>query len=321
MKVSICCITYNHGKYIRKALDSFLLQKRNFGIEILINDDASTDDTQDIIREYERKYPEIIKPIYHSENMYSQGVTNPSGMYNFPRAEGKYIAMCEGDDYWCDDEKLQMQVDYMEDHPEVSFCFHAAKIENLDASFSPSLIRPYERDGIISAKEVINKKTHYPTASLLLKTEYMKKLPQYYFDCKVGDIPMQIISVKYGDAYYIDRIMSVYRMGVPTSWTNSQFSGDYKKKQEEYFQNMEKMYEAYDKDCEYRFHSEVVEAIKRLRFLTYVNTRDFKHILSKKFKKEYSQLDFRERFFIKFEHYMPLMYNIVRKTALKFKKL
>jgi glycosyltransferase len=320
MKVSICCITYNHGKYIRKAIDSFLAQKRNFDIEILINDDASTDDTANIIREYQEKYPDIIKPLFHEENMYSQGVTNPSGTYNFPRATGKYIAMCEGDDYWCDENKLQIQVDYMEDHSEISFCFHAAKVENLDATFSPNLIRPYESSGVISAKEVINKRTHYPTASLLLRTEYMKDLPKYYFECKVGDIPMQIISAKYGDAYYIDKVMSVYRMGVPTSWTASQFSGDYKRKQEEYYQNMEVMYKVYDEDSKYRFHTEVESATKRLRFLTYVNIRDFKNILSREFKKEYKELDFRERFFIKFEYLLPMVYKLVRKAALYFKR-
>ena len=320
MKVSICCITYNHGKYIKKAIDSFLAQKRDFDIEILINDDASTDDTADIIREYEKKYPDIIKPIYHDENMYSKGVTNPSGVYNFPRASGEYIAMCEGDDYWCDDEKLRMQVDILDKNKDISFCFHAAKVENLDNTFSPNLIRPYEKSMRITAKEVINKRTHYPTASLLLRSEYMKSLPQYYFDCKVGDIPMQIISAKYGDAYYIDRVMSVYRMGVPTSWTASQFSGDYKKKQEDYYQNMKRMYEAYDKDSDYRFHSEVEAAKKRLRFLTYVNVRDFKNILSKRYKNEYKELDFRERFFIKFEYFLPGVYNLVRKTALSLKK-
>lgn len=319
MKVSICCITYNHGKYIKRAIESFLAQKRDFDIEILINDDASTDDTADIIGEYEKKYPDIIKPLYHKENMYSKGVTNPSGMYNFPRAGGEYIAMCEGDDYWCDDAKLQRQVDYMDAHKEISFCFHAAKVENLDATFSPTLIRPYEDSRIISAKEVIDKRVHYPTASLLLRTEYMKHLPRYYFECMVGDIPMQIISAKYGDAYYIDRVMSVYRMGVPTSWTASQFSGDYKRKQEEYYQNMEIMYKAYDKDSEYRFHLEVEAAERRLRFLTYVNVRDFKNILSKEFKKEYLELSLRERFFIRFEHCFPHLYNVVRNLALKFK--
>ena len=131
---------------------------------------------------------------------------------------------------------------------------------------------------------------------------------------------MQIISVKYGDAYYIDKVMSVYRMGVPTSWTASQFSGDYKRKQEEYYQNMEAMYKAYDEDSGYKFHDEVLSAAKRLRFLTYVNTRDFKNILSKDFKKEYNELDFRERFFIKFEYFLPALYKFVRNTALYLKR-
>ena len=131
---------------------------------------------------------------------------------------------------------------------------------------------------------------------------------------------MQIISAKYGDAYYIDRVMSVYRMGVPTSWTASQFSGDYKKKQEEYYQNMKRMYEEYDKDSDYRFHKEVESARKRLRFLTYVNIRDFKNILSKEYRLEYKELDFRERFFIKFEYFLPNIYKTVRKAALSLKK-
>ncbi|HHX61228.1 MAG TPA: glycosyltransferase [Epulopiscium sp.] len=99
--VSICCLAYNHEKFIRQALDGFIMQESNFPIEVLIHDDASTDDTANIIREYEKKYPEIIKPIYQTENQYSKGV-GISVTYNFPRAKGKYIAMCEGDDYWTD---------------------------------------------------------------------------------------------------------------------------------------------------------------------------------------------------------------------------
>ena len=97
--VSICCITYNHAPYIRQCLDGFMMQQTNFTFEVLIHDDASTDGTADIIREYESKYPDIIKPIYQTENQYSKGV-KVSATFNFPRAKGKYIAMCEGDDYW-----------------------------------------------------------------------------------------------------------------------------------------------------------------------------------------------------------------------------
>ncbi|MFK2238497.1 glycosyltransferase family 2 protein [Bacteroides fragilis] len=104
--VSIFCITYNHSSYIRQCLDGFLIQKTNFPFEVLIHDDASTDDTAGIIKEYEAKYPDIIKPIYQVENQYSKGL-DINIVYNLPRARGKYIAMCEGDDYWIDPLKLQ----------------------------------------------------------------------------------------------------------------------------------------------------------------------------------------------------------------------
>lgn len=121
--VSICCLTYNHILYIRQCLDGFMMQKINFPIEILIYDDASTDGTQGIIREYENKYPDIIKPIYQKENQYSKGI-KVSLVYNYSRAKGKYIALCEGDDYWTDPYKLQKQVDFLESHPDYVMCSH-----------------------------------------------------------------------------------------------------------------------------------------------------------------------------------------------------
>ena len=108
--VSICVVTYQHAKYIRQALDSFLAQKCDFDFEILIHDDASTDGAADIIAEYEQRYPDKIRAILQKENQYSQGITNISGAFNFPRARGKYIALCDGDDYWCDENKLAIQV-------------------------------------------------------------------------------------------------------------------------------------------------------------------------------------------------------------------
>ena len=100
-----------------------MMQKINFPIEILIYDDASTDGTQGIIREYEKKYPDIIKPIYQKENQYSKGI-KVSLVYNYSRAKGKYIALCEGDDYWTDPYKLQKQVDFLESHPDYVMCSH-----------------------------------------------------------------------------------------------------------------------------------------------------------------------------------------------------
>src|SRR5690606_25359461 len=103
--------------FIRQCLDGIFMQKCNFEYEILIHDDASTDDTQKIIKEYQQKYPEIIKPILQTENQYSKGVRGIMARFNFPRAKGKYIALCEGDDYWTDPLKLQKQIDFLENNP------------------------------------------------------------------------------------------------------------------------------------------------------------------------------------------------------------
>lgn len=122
IKVSIICITYNHERYVRKAIESFLIQKVNFDYEILIHDDASTDSTATIIREYEKKYPNLIKVIYQKENQYSKGKPVSSNLYKMSR--GKYLAFCEGDDYWIDENKLQKQVDFLEKNGEYYAIYH-----------------------------------------------------------------------------------------------------------------------------------------------------------------------------------------------------
>lgn len=126
--LSICCITYNHARYIEQALTGFLIQKTTFPIEILIHDDASTDGTADIIRAYEQRYPKIIKPTYQVENQFSKGVrVGIDNNYNL--ATGEYVAFCEGDDYWTDSCKLQKQVDFLNGHPDYSMTSHDVTFE------------------------------------------------------------------------------------------------------------------------------------------------------------------------------------------------
>lgn len=121
--VSVCVLSYNHEKYLRQCLDGIFMQKVSFPFEVRVHDDASTDRSQEIIKEYQQRYPDILKPVLQSENQYSKG----GGILNkflLPLCEGKYIALCEGDDYWTDSLKLQKQVDFLEGHEEYSMCFH-----------------------------------------------------------------------------------------------------------------------------------------------------------------------------------------------------
>lgn len=124
--VSICTAVYNHEPFLRECFEGFIMQKTNFAFEVLVHDDASTDGSTNIIREYTAKYPHIFKPIYQQENQYSKGV-KVSLKYQYPRAQGKYIALCEGDDYWTDPLKLQKQVDFLESHPDYVMCSHRFK--------------------------------------------------------------------------------------------------------------------------------------------------------------------------------------------------
>ena len=119
--VSICTVAYQHAPFIRACMDGVLMQKTTFPFEFLLHDDASTDGTTDIIREYEARYPDIIKAIYQTENQFSKGVQIWAKLL-FPQARGKYIAMCDGDDYWTDPLKLQKQVDFLESHPDYTIC-------------------------------------------------------------------------------------------------------------------------------------------------------------------------------------------------------
>ena len=224
--VSVHCLTYNHGKYIRKTLSSFVEQKTNFKFEVLIHDDASTDNTAQIIHEFELTYPEIIKPIYQKENQYSKG-TRIVREFQLSRAKGKYMAVCEGDDFWIDKNKLQKQVDYMETHPDCTLTFHNAVIvdTNNDVirnSFLPKneFYKSYFKDEarMYTTDEMI-KLDFAPTNSLMFRT---KDVSKYCDFCEMrqrvcGDLIMRILFTSFGYAYYFPEKMSAYRRGVEGS--------------------------------------------------------------------------------------------------------
>lgn len=132
--VAIRCITYNHEAYIRDALDGFVMQKTDFPYVAIIHDDASTDRTAEIIKEYAAKYPHIIKPIYETENQYSKRDGSLSRIMRDAciASRAKYIAVCEGDDYWTDPLKLQKQVDFLESHPDYSMVCTNFEVVNED---------------------------------------------------------------------------------------------------------------------------------------------------------------------------------------------
>ena len=218
--------------------------------------------------------------------------------------------MCEGDDYWTDRYKLQRQVDFMEAHPDCSLVFHSARIEVQGRALTEKRMRPYRKSRQVSPKEMIDKTSGYPTASLMFRTDMVKKLPDFYIKAPLADIPLQLMAAARGWAYYMDRPMCVYRLGGSSSWTTWMKQGDYEKKQEQYFQEMKKMYQSFDRETGGCFHKEAQRAAARIRFLTKVNTRKYEEVLAKKNRKFYRELNWRTRFFIRFEVMAPNLYGI-----------
>lgn len=315
--VSISCITYNHGPYIRNTLESFLAQKTDFPYEILIHDDASTDDTREILKEYEARYPELIRPIFQVENQYSKGICNVSGAFNFPRARGRFIAMCEGDDYWTDPEKLQLQADYMRQHPDCAMTFHAARIVTESRAFMKKTIRPYRKSRLVTPEEVIDKPFNYPTASLMFRTDLAKVLPGWYHDCPIGDVPIHIFMAAHGSVYYFDRYMSAYRLGAADSWTTSMKKGDpgaVEKRYRKHLADLEAMYGAFDRDTEGRYHEAILSELRRKRFLVELNSNNFSVIREKENKRYLNELPKAQKILFELRLSHPGLYDALQKA-------
>lgn len=217
--VSIICNTFNHEKYIRDALESFINQKTDFEYEVLIHDDASTDKTPEIIREYALRYPDLIKPIFEEENQYSKKVSI-NDIYQYPRVQGKYIAVCEGDDYWIDMNKLQKQVAGLEKHPQIDICAHAATAIDAKTKERISTISPRETETIISPEDVISGNGNFvATNSLLYRTALNDMIPPFRKQLNL-DYTLQIHGSLRGGMLYLPDVMSVYRKDVPNSWSD-----------------------------------------------------------------------------------------------------
>ena len=215
--VSINCTTYNHEMYIADAIESFLMQQTNFDYEILIGEDCSTDNTKEIVEALAKKHPDKIRIITSSGNVGAR----KNSMRLLENSEGKYIAECEGDDYWTDPYKLQKQMDYMVSHPNCSMSFHASEIIKAPNHATGMIVKPYNQSRKSTVEDIIiGGGGFFATGSMVYLKKVMENPPQFYVDAPVGDYPMQMILASQGYAYYIDENMAAYRSGVKGSWTD-----------------------------------------------------------------------------------------------------
>lgn len=217
--VSINCLVYNHASFVASCLDGFLAQKTTFPFEVVVHDDASTDESALIIKEYEKKFPKIIKPIYETENQYSKGTIDGKII---PFLIGKYVAFCEGDDYWCSSEKLQKQVDFLEANPDFSACTHNSIIQSMGLLRKRKAMFSIDDKVLdISSKDYkLYFSNRFHISSLVCKKDFFVNRPMFCFaQPNVGDLPLCIFLLFQGKIMRFGKTMSVYRCGTPGSWS------------------------------------------------------------------------------------------------------
>ena len=221
MKLSVCCITYNQEKFISQAIEGMLAQETNFDVEIVIGDDASTDNTGKICENFLKRYPDKIRLLSSKKNL---------GMnVNFERSikacKGKYIALCEGDDYWIDNHKLQKQVDFLEANPDFSICCHRVydlygkKNLKLETSKTSEVIKEYTIDDL-------TKGNFLNTVSVVYRNGLFKDFPSWFSESPVGDYVLHMLNAQFGKIKYLPDVMAVYRRHGKGLWSCLLYTSD-----------------------------------------------------------------------------------------------
>jgi glycosyltransferase involved in cell wall biosynthesis len=324
--VSVLCATYNQEKYIGQCLEGFIIQKTNFPFEIIINDDASTDNTPKIIKEYADKYPNIIKPIYQKENQYSKGISIFDSCL-FPNAKGKYLAFCEGDDFWTDENKLQIQYDIMEKNPNFHFCVHKVQVinekgENIRTRPSFNL-----QEKLMNTEDffkIIFLNYEFQTSCYFVRRiDYSNyiidfiKIIQIFRKCGVGDESIMLYFGQLNGIYYINKIMSKYRKNSLGSWSS--------KNQKNY----QRLYyyinatEEFDKYTLYKYHNLCISRMLRLSIAITRMHPNRKELLFKNKKDFFGRFNILQKsillMYVLFPNITTMFFRICRKIYKNFK--
>lgn len=227
--VAIRCTVYNHEPYLRECLEGFVMQKTTFRFVAVVHDDCSTDNSVAIIREYAEKYPDIIKPIYETENQWSKHDGSLGRIMNaaIDATGAKYIAMCEGDDYWTDPYKLQKQVDILEaDETLIGCCTNVSVVDkqsNLIAEIRPEEVVKGNITGRYTLRDFFKNSHQYPTLSVMHRNTHVdeiREMMQHMENPFMGDWTLWIALHLFGDFYFLNEVTGAYRIN-PTSLTHT----------------------------------------------------------------------------------------------------
>ena len=312
--VTVFCTVYNHENYISDALNGFIGQKTSFPFEVLVHDDASTDSSAQIIKEYCSRYPSILIPIFEENNQYSQGKWIMREIM-LPRARGDYIAFCEGDDYWCDKSKLQQQIDFLESHPEYSACAHNSLRLDVSSGRSSVMYTPETLD--LPLERVLEKGgAYWQLASFVCRRSVLEHWPEFLIQAGGnGDYKLAINACLQGKIRYIGTVMSVYRFLTSGSWS-MRCRRDANLLASSYF-NVIKLLEGLDDYTGQKYHSAISQAILNNKYFIEESRFNFEVLSSGEYRDIYEQKTLQYRIKNRMKTILKPIYLSYRKIKFK----
>ena len=316
IKVSVICLAYNHEKYIESAIKGFLMQKTNFKFEVIIQDDASTDNTAKIVEKYAKEYPDLITAVLQKTNQYQKGVKLSKSVAK-AYAQGEFIAFCEGDDYWTDENKLQMQYDIMKSNSEISLCCHAFSC--LDVSYMKMTDKVFDFDKNPIDTEYILKNGcgKVQTATYFIRKEIFLDFPKWREAFPVGDFPSLLMASLRGKIHYIPKVMSVYRFGTASSWSKNIMAN--KEKSIASSNQTISALKLFDEYTDYKYTELVNNRIRFQKFNINFKQKNYKAVKTE-YKDFYKNLPKRIRFEYFLSCKLPPIYTLTQKMKNLLKK-
>ena len=222
MKLSVCLITYNHGRFIAQALESALAQETNFEFEIVIGEDCSADHTRQILVEYQQRYPSKIRLMLPEKNLGA----NRNFARTLQACRGQYIALLEGDDYWTAPTKLQEQVDFLDSHEECAICFHALRVFREDGSVAPRLSPRFGHKKISTIEDLLGLGNFIPTCAAVFRNGLIGEFPDWFYTLRIADFSLHVLNAQYGKIGYINKVMGAYRIHSGGTFSAANTSGN-----------------------------------------------------------------------------------------------
>ena len=318
--VSILCLCYNHEKYIERCLEGFLKQKVNFNVEIIIHDDCSSDSSKKIIEEYKFKYPNVFRTVFECENQYKKGVNIENTILS-KLIRGKYVMICESDDYWIDPFKIAFQVRALQFNDNCRFVSHATRNEDILGEKIGRIPKKFST-GCYNREEVLPlllENYMFHTTSFCFRAsdylDYCKNLPLFASNMSVGDYALALFFTNLGETVYLNKLMSAHVDQVPGSWTDKNRNKPLYLKRE-HQKNMISCFSLFNEYTNHDFEGSFLKRLHEYEMFILADRGDYSSIISNRsYSNALKKNDKRTYYSAKLRIKHPNIYSIIKKVA------